>query len=47
MWECKDEKAFNACQKLFRIAETSFVNKTGITWRIMPTSEIVLTDMEI
>ena len=27
MWEYKDERAFNACQKLFRIAEAEFVKK--------------------
>ena len=46
MWEYKDEKAFNACQKLFRIAEAEFVKKTGISWRITPTRGIVLADMQ-
>ena len=45
LWEYKDEKAFNACQKLFRIAEAEFVKKTGISWRITPTRGIVLADM--
>jgi len=46
MWEYKDEKAFNACQKLFRIAEAEFVKKTGISWRITPTRGIVLADIQ-
>ena len=46
MWEYKDEKAFNACQELFRIAEAEFVKKTGIPWRITPTRGIVLADMQ-
>ena len=46
MREYKDEKAFNACQELFRIAEAEFVKKTGISWRITPTRGIVLADMQ-
>ena len=46
MWEYKDEKAVNACQELFRIAEAEFVKKTGISWRITPTRGIVLADMQ-
>ena len=46
MWEYKDEKAFNSCQKLFRVAEAEFVKKTGISWRITPTRGIVLADMQ-
>ena len=46
MWEYKDEKAFNACQELFRVAEAEFVKRTGISWRITPTRGIVLADMQ-
>ena len=37
---------FYACQKLFHIAKTSFINKTGINWSITPTTGRVLTDMK-
>ena len=46
LWEYKDEKAFNACQELFRVAEAEFVKRTGISWRITPTRGIVLADMQ-
>jgi hypothetical protein len=45
MWEYKDEKAFIACQSLFREAELEFQKRTGITWKITPNRGVVLTDM--
>ena len=45
MWEYKDEKAFIACQSLFREAEIEFQKRTGITWKITPNRGVVLTDM--
>ena len=44
LWEYKDEKAFIACQKIFREAELEFKKRTGIIWKVFPNRGIVLYD---
>lgn len=34
LWEYKDEKAFIACQKIFRDAEEEFKRRIGIVWKV-------------
>ena len=42
LWEYKDEKAFLACQKIFREAENEFKKRTDIVWKVFPNRGIVL-----
>ena len=44
MWEYKDEKAFAACQKLFREAEMKFEQKAKITVKDFSNRGIILYD---
>jgi len=44
LWEYKDEKAFLACQKIFREAENEFKKRTDIVWKVFPNRGIVLYD---
>jgi len=44
LWEYKDEKAFIACQKIFREAELEFKKRTGIIWKVFPNRGIELYD---
>ena len=40
--EYKDDKAFIACQKLFKEAEAEFKKRTGITWKVFSNRGVVL-----
>ena len=42
LWEYKDDKAFIACQKLFKEAEAEFKKRTGITWKVFSNRGVVL-----
>ena len=42
LWEYKDDKAFIACQKLFKEAEDEFKKRTGITWKVFSNRGVVL-----
>ena len=42
LWEYKDDKAFIACQKLFKEAESEFKKRTGIKWKVFSNSGVVL-----
>ena len=42
LWEYKDDKAFIACQKLFKEAEAEFKKRTGITWKLFSNRGVVL-----
>ena len=43
LWEYKDDKAFIACQKIFKEAEDEFKKKrTGITWKVFSNRGVVL-----
>ena len=44
MWEYKDEKAFIACQKLFREAEMKFEQKVQISVKDFSNRGIILYD---
>ena len=45
MWEYKDEKAFTACQKLFREAEMKFEQKVQISVKDFSNRGIILYDV--
>jgi len=45
MWEYKDEKAFIACQNLFREAEMKFEQKAKITVKNFSNRGIILYDV--
>ena len=45
MWEYKDEKAFIACQKLFREAEQKMEERTSIIVKNHATRGIILHDV--
>ncbi|MDA7546057.1 hypothetical protein N8870_04400 [Alphaproteobacteria bacterium] len=42
LWEYKDDKAFIACQKLFKETEAEFKKRTGITWKVFSNKGVVL-----
>ena len=42
LWEYKDDKAFIACQKIFKEAEVEFKKRTGITWKVFSNRGVVL-----
>lgn len=45
MWEYKDEKAFIACQTLFREAEKKLDERTSIVVKNFATRGIILHDV--
>ena len=45
MWEYRDEKAFVACQSLFREAEKKFEQRTSIAAKNYATRGIILHDV--
>ena len=45
LWEYKDEKAFIACQELFREAEAKMDERTDIAKIITPSRGIILRDI--
>ena len=47
LWEYKDEKAFIACQELFREAEATHSESTGVSSIIMPSRGVILHDTRL
>ena len=47
LWEYKDEKAFIACQELFREAEAKMDERTDIAKIITPSRGIILRDIRL
>ena len=47
LWEYRDEKAFVACQELFREAETKMEERTDIAKIITPSRGIILRDIRL
>ena len=47
MWEYVDEKAFIACQPLFREAEAKLNERTGIASIIVPSRGVILHDVRL
>ena len=45
LWEYEDEKAFIACQKLFREAEVKLKERTGVSSIIVPSRGVILHDI--
>ena len=36
LWEYKDKKAFDECQKIFREADIESKQNTGVVWKVFP-----------
>ena len=47
LWEYKDEKAFIACQELFREAEAKMDERTDIVKIITPSRGVILRDVRL
>ena len=47
LWEYKDEKAFIACQELFREAEAKLDERTDIATIITPSRGVILRDVRL
>ena len=47
LWEYSDEKAFIACQPLFREAEVKLNERTGISSIIVPSRGVILHDVRL
>ena len=47
LWEYVDEKAFIACQPLFREAEVKLNERTGIASIIVPSRGVILHDVRL
>ena len=47
LWEYADEKAFIACQELFREAEATHSESTGVSSIIMPSRGVILHDTKL
>ena len=47
LWEYADEKAFIACQELFREAEATHSESTGVSSIIVPSSGVILHDTRL
>ena len=47
LWEYGDEKAFIACQELFREAEVKLKERTGVSSIIVPSRGVILHDIHL
>ena len=47
LWEYADEKAFTACQELFREAEAAHSESTGVSSIIVPSRGVILHDTRL
>jgi len=47
LWEYADEKAFIACQELFREAEAAHSESTGVSSIIVPSRGVILHDTRL
>ncbi|MEK9551646.1 MAG: hypothetical protein VW175_03840 [Alphaproteobacteria bacterium] len=47
LWEYADEKAFIACQELFREAEATHSESTGVSSIIVPSRGVILHDTRL
>ena len=47
LWEYADEKAFIACQELFREAEAAHSESTGVSSIILPSRGVILHDTRL
>ena len=47
LWEYADEKAFIACQELFREAEATHAESTGVSSIIVPSRGVILHDTRL
>ena len=47
LWEYSDEKAFIACQELFREAEAAYSESTSVSSIIVPSRGVILHDTRL
>ena len=47
LWEYADEKAFIACQELFREAKAAYSESTGVSSIILPSRGVILHDTRL